>query len=107
MKNNKFPLLWTFLALAAVSSSSQAQGQASLIAQSMENDFSIICRKDQKITFGIHKGGAMQFRIARNIRVIPLEGNRVFISFLHGFTRADSEGSYLPAADESCEFFKQ
>ena len=96
------PAAFAFFSLSTTAAPAQI-----LVPGSQTNDFGIICKEGQTITFEVDKRKTNRYRVARSIVFTEMGGGRVAMSMLHGSAFADEEVTYLSGVNEHCETYRQ
>jgi len=99
-------LLACSLACAPLATFAQAAPGPSwqFIQRSHEVNYAIYCYRGKEEVFGVHdRPGISDWKVARDVWFYPLSNGRVALSFLHGFTSATKQTTYIPGSDVSCE----
>lgn len=75
-----------------------------LIARSHEVNYQIHCYQGKTEVYGVHdQPGISDWHVARDIWFYPLPDGRTALHFLHGFTSATKQATYVAATGVSCE----
>ncbi len=105
MKGTKLAIA---LAASALVNTVQAQATSYLVPGSDQNDFSIRCEKEGKLTLAVQERRSNDdLQVARYIYVTDQGGGRTLLTFKHGFTNPNEDGSHLTATNETCTFLQQ